>query len=342
MKIISDLNILKTFDKVELECEKCGKHFFKTKKFVINGMKRYKDKYKFCNLTCRDLYNGRLKLCECFLCGKEISRKGYEFSKSKNHFCSTSCSAKYYNSIIDRGLAFTEEKRKKLSEWAKIHAYRPTKEECRRNKLPIIPSHNVCECCGKSFKLKQNKSKQKYCSVDCASKSPKMGGYRQGSGRSKSGYYKGIYCGSTYELCWVIYSLDHNIKFTRFNEKLEGDGIVYYPDFLLGDKKTIIETKGFEDIESVNKKTKLAESLGFTVEVLRKDELQYAFDYVEFKYKTKKFYTLYDEYKPYEYKCSYCNTTFNKDRKITTDEKFCNRICSGKFRKSKNILMGVR
>lgn len=27
-----------------------------------------------------------------------------------------------------------------------------------------------------------------------------IGGYRKGSGRSKHGYYKGIYCGSTYEL----------------------------------------------------------------------------------------------------------------------------------------------
>ena len=42
------------------------------------------------------------------------------------------------------------------------------------------------------------------------------GGYRPGSGRAKTGYYKGIYCGSTYELAWVIYQIDNNKDFSRF------------------------------------------------------------------------------------------------------------------------------
>ena len=131
-----------------------------------------------------------------------------------------------------------------------------------------------------------------------------MGGYRQGSGRSKSGYYRGIYCGSTYELCWVIHSLDHNIKFTRFPGKLELNGVVYYPDFLLDDGNTIIETKGYEAQESVDKKSKVAELLGYSVKVLRKKDLEYAFKYVQETYKTTKFFTLYDEYKPkYSYTC---------------------------------------
>ena len=110
------------------------------------------------------------------------------------------------------------------------------------------------------------------------------GGYRQGSGRSKSGYYNGIYCGSTYELCWVIYNLDHAIKFTRFPGKLEKDNVAYYPDFLLSDGKTIVETKGYEKQEFVDKKTKVAESFGYSVVVLRKEDLQYAFEYVTQKY----------------------------------------------------------
>ena len=48
----------------------------------------------------------------------------------------------------------------------------------------------------------------------------KLGGYREGSGRSKSGYYNGIYCGSTYELCWVIYALDTQVKFDRFKGRV--------------------------------------------------------------------------------------------------------------------------
>ena len=38
----------------------------------------------------------------------------------------------------------------------------------------------------------------------------KTGGIREGAGRSKSGWYKGYYCNSSYELAWVIYSLDNN------------------------------------------------------------------------------------------------------------------------------------
>lgn len=164
----------------------------------------------------------------------------------------------------------------------------------------------------------------------------KRGGYRKGSGRSKSGYYKGIYCGSTYELCWVIYNIDHKIEFTRFPGKLQKDKVVYYPDFLLSDGKTIIETKGYEKQDSVDKKTNVAESFGYIVKVLRKEDLQYVFDYVYSIYKTKNYYELYDEYKPkYSHICDCCQLVFETDRKIKTETKFCSRICSGKFQTSK-------
>lgn len=163
------------------------------------------------------------------------------------------------------------------------------------------------------------------------------GGYREGSGRSKSGYYNGVYCGSTYELCWVIYNLDHNIKFSRFPGKLESSGVIYYPDFLLSDGKTIVETKGYEKKESVDKKTDVAESLGYTVMVLRKDDLKHMFDYVKEKYGTSKFHELYDGYKPtYSHLCDCCSIEFFTDRKIKTDTKFCSRVCSGKYRKIQN------
>jgi len=166
-----------------------------------------------------------------------------------------------------------------------------------------------------------------------------MGGYRKGSGRSKKGYYKGIYCGSTYELCWVIHALDHNVKFDRFEGCLEKDGIRYFPDFLLDDRKTIIETKGYESSQTVDKKTRVAEHFGYIVKVLRKDDLEYAFSYVESKYNTKKFYELYDGYRPkYTHQCDWCSNKFETDRKIKTENKFCSRQCAGKFRKSKNIM----
>jgi len=190
------------------------------------------------------------------------------------------------------------------------------------------------------------KGRRKTCSDKCLTKChqanppPKTpGGYRVGSGRSKSGYYKGIYCGSTYELCWVIHSLDHGVRFTRFESLLENDGLKYYPDFLLADGKTIIETKGFEKQESVDRKTALAESFGYTVKVLRKDDLQYAFDYVKEKYNTTEYQVLYDGYKPkYSYVCSCCSTEFSRDKKLKTDVVFCSRTCAGKGHKGRKVM----
>jgi very-short-patch-repair endonuclease len=40
---------------------------------------------------------------------------------------------------------------------------------------------------------------------------------------------------------------------------LEGNEVRYIPDFILDDNKTIIELKGYERDESVNKKTHLTE-----------------------------------------------------------------------------------
>jgi len=192
----------------------------------------------------------------------------------------------------------------------------------------------MCDC-GTAFETKPY-HKVIYCSRKCSSEYQRKapGGYRIGSGRSNSGYYRGIYCGSTYELCWVIHSLDHNIGFTRFPNLLEKDGLKYYPDFLLADGNTIIETKGFEKQESVNKKTALAESFGYTVNVLRKDDLVYAFEYVQEKYNTTEYQTLYDGYKPkYNYVCSCCSIEFSRDKKLKTDVVYCSRTCAGKGHK---------
>lgn len=190
-----------------------------------------------------------------------------------------------------------------------------------------------CIDCGVEFVSKITESR-KYCSNQCWRKH--SGGYRLGSGRSKSGYYKGIYCGSTYELCWIIYNLDHNIKFIRFNGLLKKDKLKYYPDFLLDDGKTIVETKGYENQESVDKKSLLAESFGYTVKVLRKDDLKYAFDYVKETYGTAEYHRLYDGYRPkYNYVCSHCSTTFSRDKVLKTSVVFCSRTCAGKGHKGR-------
>lgn len=76
---------------------------------------------------------------------------------------------------------------------------------------------------------------------------PNAGGYRYGSGRGKKGWYKGIFCDSSWELAFVIYYLDHNLNIKRcnierkyiFNDKEHK----YIPDFITDDG--IIEIKGY-------------------------------------------------------------------------------------------------
>ena len=254
----------------------------------------------------------------CPKCGAEHNKTG--------KFCSRSCanSRSWTQSDKDaiRAGIFSSEKVKQL-----------------HSSMRVNQAEKTCPMCGYSFRLPKSHSEDRtYCSrkcylddKDCKYRAASVGGYREGSGRSRSGYYKGIYCGSTYELCWVIHSLDHGVKFTRFDGMIERDGIRYYPDFLLEDGKTIIETKGYEKQTTVNVKTAVAESYGYTVQVLRKEDLKFAFDYVERQYGTKKFDTLYDNYKPkFTYICHHCSSEFTKDRKIKTDVVFCSRTCCGK------------
>jgi hypothetical protein len=232
---------------------------------------------------------------KCLNCSKTFPISNFSKKDHLKKFCSRSCGITFNNKKRIR----TDESKNKtrktvLNRIKKIGIWGAMKPE-----IPIL--EKKCIQCSKNFLPHKKQKYRKTCSTFCYKKyriknMPKgLGGYREGSGRSKHGYYKGIYCGSTYELCWVIYNLDHNIKFSRFSSFLEKDGLKYYPDFLLNDKKTIIETKGYESEESVKRKTKLAEFFGYDVKVLRKDDLKHIFEYVKQKYKTSNFALLYDK-----------------------------------------------
>lgn len=83
----------------------------------------------------------------------------------------------------------------------------------------------------------------------------KFGGYRKGSGRGKSGWYKSYWCDSTWELAWIIYHLDHDIKFERnkigFEYFYNNRKCKFYPDFLI--KGIYIEIKGYMDDKNLEK-----------------------------------------------------------------------------------------
>ena len=77
---------------------------------------------------------------------------------------------------------------------------------------------------------------------------PKAGGYRKNGGRGKKGRYKGYWCDSSWELAYVIYNLDHNIKFERntkgFVYTWNNETHKYFPDFRL-ENGDYVEIKGY-------------------------------------------------------------------------------------------------
>ncbi len=258
----------------------------------------------------------------CPKCNAEHERPGT--------FCSRTCA----NSHI-----VTEEHKLKTSNSLKGRRVggRPSKTiSPKLNTVSHEKTSKICVVCGIEHS-KAGKTCSKHCmglliSSKCKGKT---GGYRPGSGRAKTGYYKGIYCGSTYELAWVIYQIDHGNKFERFLGCLEYNGKKYFPDFLQNGK--IVEIKGYENEESVAKKTEIANQNGFQVKVLRFESLTEEFSWVKNNYQYKKLQELYDDHKPkFTYCCSCCKKDFNREHIIRTDIKYCSRTCAGRGHVGRN------
>ena len=122
----------------------------------------------------------------------------------------------------------------------------------------------------------------------------KSGGYRLGSGRGKKGWYNGYYCDSTYELVYVIYNLDHQIKFQRCTRKYpyiyNGVEHNYYPDFELFNGE-LVEIKGYCTEQTQEKILAVSDK---KITILTKEKLKYAFDYVKKTYHYHKIEELYN------------------------------------------------
>lgn len=122
------------------------------------------------------------------------------------------------------------------------------------------------------------------------------GGLRVGGGRGKKGWYKGIWCDSSWELAWVIYQLDHNIPFKRNTEGFEyeylGEKRKYYPDFILLNDSVYVEIKGYHN----NRFSAKLSYFKHTIVVLDKISIKPYLDYVIDKYGFN-FIELYEERK---------------------------------------------
>lgn len=308
-------------------CEQCGKEHDGT------------FSKRFCCRSCISKYGAKiyiekhppkgpqieLRLCE--KCGKPFEVDLRKRDQRKKRFCSRSCA---------NGHIVTEKQKEK------------TRKSIRKylDSIGIIPKgqriyNHKCIICGKEFY--NNHKRTKTCCQQCSNElvrrtmiKHKAGGYRPGSGRSKMGWYKGIQCGSTYELVYVIYNLDHNIKFKRcekeFKYQYKGKEFTYHPDFELEDE-TIIEIKGYHNA-LVDIKAQSVINAGYQYKILYDKDLKYCFDYVIKHYNVSKdkILMLYDESNGYITKiCPVCGKEF-KTRPGRNERRVCSRTCNGKLK----------
>lgn len=223
----------------------------------------------------------------CKYCNTPLS-----YEKRNNKFCSLSCSTKHNNA--DRkaaGWRHSNETKQKLREYALANPSGVfAHPELYRNgqgrkwaKMQI----RICPTCKSDFE-----TYAKWGKVFCSNACIKKGGIRSGSGRAKTGWYKGIYCGSTYELAFLIWNLDHNVKISRcvksFEYEYEGKKRRYYPDFEI--ENQIFEIKGkLSDVDLV--KIQAANAI-----LIDKEKIKIYLNYVCKKYNLSKakIHTLYE------------------------------------------------
>lgn len=232
---------------------------------------------------------------ECIRCNKE-----HDGTFGSGKYCSRSCA---------NSRTFSEESKKKKS-----IANKGKTPSNKGKKLKLKRETSVCLQCGKD--IYHFKSTPKKYHAECWLKS--SGGQRKGSGTGKSGWYKGYWCDSSYELIWVIYQLEHNKPFERnkiaYEYDWKGKTKKYFPDFIQNNE--IIEIKGF-----TTDQTKIKLNSVSNLKVLFKEDLKVELDYVESKY-GKNFVELYDgnPYKVKNKECKICKKPSIND--------YCSRQCS--------------
>ena len=237
-------------------------------------------------------YDATPKVCKN--CGETYYKNWAKTVKSE--FCSREC-ARSYSTKIKR-----DEISKKVSDKlkgrlvgnaiAKIGYTSIDKAKEAYNKNP-----NKCEFCGKELPFERRQ--RKTCSRSCQDELWKLwlktnktmmaekgfcGGYRKGAARGKSGYYKGIWCDSTYELVYLIYNLDNGIDIRRntlkFPYRHNGKNHEYIPDFRVNGE--LVEIKNFWT-EVVQVKL---ECVPEKISILYYEDLEEMMQYVDEKYGT--------------------------------------------------------
>lgn len=110
-------------------------------------------------------------------------------------------------------------------------------------------------------------------------------------GNGKKGWYKGIFCDSSWELAFLVYHIEHNLKIERCKIKLsyEYDGSLhtYIPDFVTSEG--IIEVKGRFNDKAIEKQKQHPEII-----VYEKNKMKNILEYIISKYGDEFWKKLYE------------------------------------------------
>lgn len=87
---------LKGFELLPVECSGCGKKFFKRKQDVYRARIKGSENI-YCSKKCISKTQTGCSNVKCKNCGKKFHKRPSEIKRTKNHFCSKSCAAKYNN-----------------------------------------------------------------------------------------------------------------------------------------------------------------------------------------------------------------------------------------------------
>lgn len=108
-----DFKNSKSTDKLPCKCYNCNNTFFTTKKLISQEIRENRNRIKYCSQKCHIKANHfTSKKVKCKNCNKEFYKVQSQIKRSKNNFCSKSCSATYNNKHKTHGT-----KRSKIEIW---------------------------------------------------------------------------------------------------------------------------------------------------------------------------------------------------------------------------------
>lgn len=234
--------------------------------------------------------NTKIKLVEynkvehkCKFCKADIP-----FNKSKKIFCNASCAASYNNVGRHVKYKYSEEGLKNLREIGKINI--------QNTRKPKQIYQLVCKVCSKIFERGSTGKNNKTCSVECKKIAHSLYNFKSGQTFGKAGYYKGVYCSSSWELAFLIKNLDLGHEVIRceliFEYEYQGKISRYFPDFIMNN--IIYEIKGYEK-EEVKCKTEAVIKAGYEIIILREKEIFPIVREIRKTYKVKDITELYDK-----------------------------------------------